>query len=64
MKQDRSQLFMDSMMKPSENMETPIHGNIALKFLITLELVLLLKEKSSVSMEVFLRRLELLIKLE
>jgi hypothetical protein len=53
MKPDKSQLFMDFMMRPLENTEMPTLGNTALKFLITLELLLLLREKYFVSMQVY-----------
>lgn len=51
MKLDKSQLFMVSMMKQLENMEMPTHGNTVLKFLIILELQLLLKVKYFVFMQ-------------
>ena len=53
MKQDKSPPSMDSTMKPLENTETQTHGNTALKYLITLELELLSKEKFSAFMVVF-----------
>ena len=53
MKPDKSQLFMDFMMRPLENTEMPTLGNTALKFLITLVLLLLLREKYFVSMQVY-----------
>ena len=49
-------------MKPLENTEMQILGNIAPRSLITLESELLLKEKSSASMEDFLLKLKQLIK--
>ena len=54
MKQDKSQQFMAFMMKQLENMEMQIHGNIALKFLIILELQQLLKVKFFASMQDYL----------
>lgn len=50
MKLDKSALYMDTMMKQSENMVTQIHGSIVLKFLIIFLLELQLKERSSVFM--------------
>ena len=53
MRPDKSQLYMDFMMRLLENMEMPINGNTALKFLIILESLLLLKEKYCASMQVY-----------
>ena len=64
MRLDKSQLYMVSTMRPSENMEIQTHGNIALKSLITLALGPSLKEKSSASMVACHQRLEHLIKSE
>ena len=55
---------MVSMMKQLENTEMPIHGNIVLKFLIILELQLLLKEKYFVFMQVYLQKSKQLTKLD
>ena len=53
---------MVSMMKQLENMEMQILGNTVLRYLTTLVLELLLKERSSVFMEVYLLKSKLLIK--
>ena len=53
---------MDFMMRLLENMEMPIHGNTALKFLIILESLLLLKEKYFASMQVYHQKSKQLIK--
>ena len=62
MKPDRLLLYTDSTTRLSESTVMPIPGNIALKSLTILELELLLKEKSSASMEVYLLTLKPLIK--
>ena len=62
MKLDKSPLSMVSMMKQLENMEMQILGNTVLRSLTTLVLELLLKERSSVFMEVYLLKSKLLIK--
>jgi hypothetical protein len=64
MKLGRSLPSMVSMMKLLENMEMPIHGNIVLKFLIILELQLLLKEKYFAFMQDYLQKSKQLIKLD
>jgi hypothetical protein len=64
MKLDRSQPYTVSMMKQSESTVMQIHGNIVPRSLIILELVLLLKGKFSVFMEVFLQKLKPSIKLD
>lgn len=64
MNQDRSHLFMDSMMKSSENTETLILGSIALKCSTIQELPLQLKEKFFAFMEDFLLKSRQLIKSE
>lgn len=64
MKADKSPQSMGSMMKLSENMETPIHGNTALKFLTTLVLPLLSRVRSFASMEDYHLKSKLSIRLE
>ena len=53
---------MVSTMRQSGNTEMPTHGSIALKYSITLELELLLREKSSAFMVVYHQKSKPLIK--
>ena len=64
MKLGRSLPSMVSMMRLLENMEMPILGNIVLKYLIILELQLLLKEKYFAFMQDYLQKSKQLIKLD
>ena len=64
MKLGRSLPSMVSMKKLLENMEMPILGNIVLKYLIILELQLLLKEKYFAFMQDYLQKSKQLIKLD
>lgn len=61
---DKSQLCMDFTTKSTENMEIQIHGNTALRSLITFQLVPLLTEKHSAFTEAWVHKSRQLTKLE